>query len=289
MTITQASALPGNATVSVIAEDGETTLTYTVHFTVAANTDATLSDLKVGGATVAGFSASVYEYSIELPYNTTSAPEVAATATDVNADVTITQASALPGNATVLVIAEDGETTLTYTVHFTLGAVPTFTVTFHVTDENGAVVSGATVQFNSESALTNAQGIAEFNEVAPVTDAPFTVSKAGDIYEAYSGSVTVTDADITVEVVLQLVGINEQSSLVSSVFPNPTDGKFELILNYYDAGAQVTITDITGKVILSQEIVEVQSVIDLAGNKQGVYFIHVVSGNQYFNGKMVLN
>ena len=289
VTITQASALPGNATVSVIAEDGETTLTYTVHFTVAANTDATLSDLKVGGATVAGFSASVYEYSIELPYNTTSAPEVAATATDVNADVTITQASALPGNATVSVIAEDGETTLTYTVHFTLGAVPTFTVTFHVTDENGAVVSGATVQFNSESALTNAQGIAEFNEVAPVTDAPFTVSKAGDIYEAYSGSVTVTDADITVEVVLQLVGINEQSSLVSSVFPNPTDGKFELILNYYDAGAQVTITDITGKVILSQEIVEVQSVIDLAGNKQGVYFIHVVSGNQYFNGKMVLN
>ncbi|HAZ03973.1 MAG TPA: hypothetical protein DCY97_17645 [Marinilabiliales bacterium] len=289
VTLTQAAALPSDAVVFVKAEDGVNQNSYIVHFIVAPNSDATLSDLKVGGTTVSGFSASVYEYSIELPYNTTSAPEVAATATDVNADVTITQASALPGNATVSVIAEDGETTLTYTVHFTLGAVPTFTVTFHVTDENGAVVSGATVQFNSESALTNAQGIAEFNEVAPVTDAPFTVSKAGDIYEAYSGSVTVTDADITVEVVLQLVGINEQSSLVSSVFPNPTDGKFELILNYYDAGAQVTITDITGKVILSQEIVEVQSVIDLAGNKQGVYFIHVVSGNQYFNGKMVLN
>ena len=287
--IIQAGILPSYDTVIVTAEDGITQLTYVVQFAISANTDATLSDLKVGGTTVTGFSASVFEYSIELPYNTTSAPEVGATATDVNADVTITQATNLPGDATVSVVAEDGETTLSYSVHFTLGAQTVFTVTFHITDNSSALVEGATVDFNGANVNTNAQGDAVFANVAPIADAPFTVTKGVNVYEAYSSTLTVSNSDITVDVVLILVGVTDQNSLVSSLYPNPTNGKVYLTLNPVVESAQITITDLGGKVILSQEWLPIESTIDLSGNKQGVYFIKITSGNSTFTGRIVLN
>jgi hypothetical protein len=85
--------------------------------------DATLSDLQVDGATVDGFSSSITQYDIGLPLGTTVIPQITvATPTDVNAtSVTITQASILPGDATVVVVSQNGTETETYTVSFALG------------------------------------------------------------------------------------------------------------------------------------------------------------------------
>lgn len=87
----------------------------------AQSDDATLKDLKVDGTTVDGFVSSTLDYYVELPYGTSDVPTVAGTAHDTKAiSVTPTQASTLPGNATVVVLAEDNSTTKTYTVHFTV-------------------------------------------------------------------------------------------------------------------------------------------------------------------------
>jgi len=90
----------------------------------AAHADATLSDLTVGGTTVTGFSASTTSYNVELPFGTFAAPTVAATANDAEyvKSVVVTQASSANGDATVVVTAEDGTTTKTYTVHFSVEA-----------------------------------------------------------------------------------------------------------------------------------------------------------------------
>lgn len=85
----------------------------------AAGSDATLSDLRVDGDTVAGFSAGVLDYNVELPNGTSSAPQItAATTTDAAATAVITQASALPGTATVVVTSQNGTVTKTYSVIF---------------------------------------------------------------------------------------------------------------------------------------------------------------------------
>jgi hypothetical protein len=120
--ITQADDLPGTATVFVTTADGTTTKTYEINFSVAANTDASLSDLSIDGETIAGFAPHTLTYNVELPYGTTEIPYVTATATDSNAKVDITQAESLPGTATVLVTAEDGITTRTYEIHFSVAA-----------------------------------------------------------------------------------------------------------------------------------------------------------------------
>ena len=85
------------------------------------HTDATLSALTVGGEAVADFDAATTSYNVELPFGTFAAPTVDATANDEYAKpLSITQASSTSGDATVVVTAEDGSTTKTYTVHFSV-------------------------------------------------------------------------------------------------------------------------------------------------------------------------
>lgn len=118
--VSNAESLPGTASVLVTAEDGVTTKTYTINFTVAPSSDATLSDLLVDGTTIADFSSGKEIYDIELPEGTTDVPEVTAITTDVNADVQINDAASLPGSTSVLVTAEDGITSKTYTINFSV-------------------------------------------------------------------------------------------------------------------------------------------------------------------------
>ncbi|MDC0341510.1 T9SS type A sorting domain-containing protein [Flavobacteriaceae bacterium] len=85
----------------------------------AAGTDATLSDLQVDSATLTGFSSGTTSYTYGLVDGTATVPQItAATTTDANAQTVITQATSIPGDATVVVTAQDGTTTETYTVSY---------------------------------------------------------------------------------------------------------------------------------------------------------------------------
>jgi len=123
--ITQATGLPGTAKVEVTAEDGKTKNTYTVHFTVAPvikSKDATLKSLSIDGVLLTNFNAETLSYNVVLPAGTTQIPEVSATVNDEGkATMTITQATSLPGTATIVVTAEDGQTKLTYNINFIVG------------------------------------------------------------------------------------------------------------------------------------------------------------------------
>ncbi len=84
----------------------------------ASGSDASLSDLKVDGATLSGFGAAT-SYTVSLNEGTTAVPQITAvTTTDANASAVINQANAIPGDATVVVTAANGTTTQTYTVSF---------------------------------------------------------------------------------------------------------------------------------------------------------------------------
>ncbi len=89
----------------------------------ATGTDATLKALEVDGASVDGFTPNKGSYSIELLGGTTTVPQITlANTSDTSASATITQATSIPGNAVVLVTAQDGSTTKTYTLSYYIGA-----------------------------------------------------------------------------------------------------------------------------------------------------------------------
>jgi len=83
--------------------------------------DATLSDLKVDGSTVPGFSGAALDYTYDLVVGTTVIPQITlAITTDPTATITsITQATSIPGSASVKVTSQNGTVVATYTVNFT--------------------------------------------------------------------------------------------------------------------------------------------------------------------------
>lgn len=117
--ITQATALPGTATVKVTAEDGHTQLTYTISFKVSLSKDASASWIRYNQQQLPGFHPDSLNYAVELPYGTASV-QVTAAANWPSAKVRYMQVSAFPGTATVTVVAEDTTVRRNYRIFFTV-------------------------------------------------------------------------------------------------------------------------------------------------------------------------
>lgn len=162
---------------------------------------ATLTDLKINDVTVTGFDAATLIYNVELPFGA-AVPAVAATATSTSATLDITQATVVDGGvATVLVTAQDGVTTETYTINFTEAAAKT-DATLSAFTVNGVDVlayanlvvdpstePGATMWFNN---FTDAMGI-----VATQNDADATVSiKKNDVEVVDPANEPLADNDV---------------------------------------------------------------------------------------------
>jgi hypothetical protein len=91
----------------------------------AAGTDTSLSALTVDGNSIANFGALSSSYSVELPAGTTVVPTVAATATDTDASLVVTAATSIPGTTTIAITAQDGVTTNTVSIAFSINPTPT--------------------------------------------------------------------------------------------------------------------------------------------------------------------
>lgn len=102
------------ATITVTAENKDQKI-YTLYFTIAKNTDATLSGIFADGTLIDNFDAMTLDYTIHIPFGA-ALPVLTATATDPKATVAIEATDAM--HHTIQVTAEDGQTTLTYTVTF---------------------------------------------------------------------------------------------------------------------------------------------------------------------------
>ena len=84
--------------------------------------DTFLSDLTQDGATIAGFTESKTTYDIFLAEGTTVVPTIAATANNPSATAVITAATSIPGTTTIIITAEDGTTTNTVSINFSIPA-----------------------------------------------------------------------------------------------------------------------------------------------------------------------
>ena len=81
-------------------------------------TDASLSALEVDNSALTGFTSGTLDYDFNVPAGTVAIPQITtATTTQAGASAVITQATAIPGSATVMVTASDMMTTQTYTVN----------------------------------------------------------------------------------------------------------------------------------------------------------------------------
>ena len=273
---TQCIYIPGDGILVVTAEDGVTTLTYTVSFYFLGY-DATLSDLTVDGVTINGFDPNItsYQYLVD---DITPIPVVDGTTTDPLATLTTTQATEIPGDATLYVVAADGVTELTYTVHFYTLATDATLSDLTVDDITITDFSPATYYYEVD--VPEGHPIPVIDGTPNDTLATLEITQALIIPDDATIVVTAQDGttQLTYTVHFNLItGINENDAMIISTYPNP------VVNTLYFAGikdiAQIDIISLVGKKVLSETITANQG-IETTFLKGGIYFaiIHLKNG-----------
>lgn len=208
-TVQQNDAIVGKNEFYIVRPAGsKTTYFFSATITAAPATkdDATLKAITVDGIDLEGFDAATLTYNVELPYGTTTAPEVSATATSDKANVAITQATSATGTATITVTAEDGTTTKTYTITFTVAASVSTDATLKSLSIDGNAVAGFradSLDYKYEIAYTAAIPVisAEVNDIAAtmeITQVTETPGTATVVVTAQDGTTKITyTIDIT--------------------------------------------------------------------------------------------
>ncbi len=119
---------PGNrndtAIVTLTANDGITSKTYRIPFKATLSTDATLSNITYNGNQVMGFAPNIEDYTVTLPSNAASVPEIAVTPNFqylAEENIIITPAISLLDTTRITVIAENGIATKTYSISYDVG------------------------------------------------------------------------------------------------------------------------------------------------------------------------
>ena len=162
--------------------------------------------------------------------------------------------------------------------------IETYKVTFKVTD-GANVVPNATVSLKGYGdVVTDVCGLAVFDNVAPENDIAYNVSATG--FSDASGTVSVVDADVAVEVELSVpTGIDPDVNAGTYIYPNPTNGK----INIASGGLinEVQVYNLTGKLLITKTGSDINGTIDLSGLEKGIYMLTIQTDKGIFTKKII--
>ena len=140
------------------------------------------------------------------------------------------------------------------------------------------VINTSTVNYNSKNKIYLKKGFkytkgsgsrklyASINHCSSV--------RSGEIYET---------EDAIEEVVRQpmvyFIETEIEEAETIALYPNPTDGIFNILFGNEEGEKLVSITDVSGKIIYTNRFDGSKAEIDLSGNAQGIYFVRVTMSN----------
>jgi hypothetical protein len=238
--------------------------------------DATLADLQVDSVTVEGFQADVFTYAIVLPAGTVDIPQISASANHSGAYMVITQATELPGEATVKVTAENGFTTLTYIISMREISGNALLATLEV---DSVEIEG----FDPEVFVYDIElpeGTADVVVTAEAADeyAEIVIIQADQLPGVSTIEVTAEDGTIVTYTVNFTIatGIYIPRDEKFSIYPNPAQS-FIIINLTNDEHASIEIFNTAGNLVLKQMVESANQVIDISNLNQGTYLLRFTS------------
>jgi hypothetical protein len=149
---------------------------------------------------------------------------------------------------------------------------------------------------------TNQTIVTSYNTNAPIGAFSYTTNNIGNQFYnvnatfnaagvspgIYTVDFTATDNGFPVGITTQrftfnvmysaTAGLDENSMNEFSIFPNPTNDKFNISLKAGNSNARLILQDVTGKIMLDQAIQNNQQ-IDLSNYTNGIYFATIQSNN----------
>jgi hypothetical protein len=213
------------------------------------STDATLSNLTYNGTPVTDFSKNTLNYNVVLPQGSSAVPTVVATASQAApASAVITDAGALPGTTTVLVTAQDGTTTNTYTIYFSVQVTPmsyTFDMTFEPSTpgsvstrwdvfENGDNPPPFEVAANPDASGINTSGyVGKFTSIAGESEWAGCATQHGSIWkwkmDASSTTLTIDVYKSVISDVMVKIVNSTNGTIYAVAQPNTKTDEWETL------------------------------------------------------------
>ena len=86
------------------------------------------------------------------------------------------------------------------------------------------------------------------------------------------------------------VGLNEQADVLNfSVFPNPFSNNLSISLNYISELTTIVISDVTGKIVYSSQLNQLNTTINVDELQEGIYFLELMNGTHKSVKKIIKN
>ncbi len=156
----------------------------------------------------------------------------------------------------------------------------TYNLTFVVTDEEGSPVIDAMITLDD---VEYSAGEYVFEDLLPGT---YDYEVAADGFVTVAGSVEIIDQDVDVLIEMEIfVSVNEIADEVFRFYPNPAS-EYVVTGNTSGQAAQLTITDLSGKILLQATVEVGEQRVVLAGLSEGIYLIRIVAGNSILVKKL---
>lgn len=102
-----------------------------------------------------------------------------------------------------------------------------------------------------------------------------------NLSDIYYAEIIITWIDLT-------ASLNTIVASELKIAPNPSNGMFQLNFNSPDS-RQVTVLDMSGRVVFSEQVEEQTRVMNLTGFDAGTYFVNVTKGSDTYSVKLMLN
>lgn len=110
------------------------------------------------------------------------------------------------------------------------------------------------------------------------------------VYFARGGETWGTPVAPTCEILVGLPGNPEKTEIRAKVFPNPAPDRITVVTGNESnrVNFKFSISDLCGKEVLSRNIIESSSVIDITPLKEGLYLWQLTGGNGIQTGKLLV-
>lgn len=145
-----------------------------------------------------------------------------------------------------------------------------YKATIYVTNGKTPLANATIKIANYPDQTSSAAGYAIVEGIAPDAELTLTISKDG--YNAYETTISVIEGDLLYTAMLIPVGIETTNVDKAAVYPNPSNGAFEVNANELK---RITIFDITGRVVLDASCNSNSKTISIEDEPTGLYLIKI--------------
>ena len=153
-----------------------------------------------------------------------------------------------------------------------------------------ATVTAGSEEITAQGFMYKATAAAEWTTIAATGENMTATVEGLEAEMAYEYKAFATTESGTVEGEVMsfttLAGLNDAEIINAMIYPNPADDK--AIISVSVAGAKIVVSDMQGRILLSDDMNESTYELNTSNYASGVYYIRIISGNTVNTQKLIV-